>query len=158
MDSSLNSTTAAFEQTLRDVCSCEPQIKKAEFYCQNDENDFVIFRGQLFSPTTTTSTDLLSLLENWVKMSSTVEISQKYRVNSDCAISVEFAQSSGCVRSTVTSDALMEDEPEEGISVALLVGVAVACVTIGVLIATIAVFICLTIKKRYNGHLAISTH
>ena len=149
-DEKLTSSTSKIKQILQDNCTCDVQIKKAEFHCPDYSYDFVIFKAQLFAPVTTTSSDLLSLLENWVKTGSTIEFSQTYAVDSNCAPSVDVAQSSDCITPTINNEAVIsQGSDKDGVSTELLAGVAVGCVFVGIMTTLIAFLMCNIVKKRY---------
>ena len=157
-------TTTELEGVVSELCACDVQIHKSEFDCQMDDQDFVLFRGQLFAPVTFSAEYLLLLLEDWVQNGATLTFTESNTVNSDCKPAEMFAQSSECVTSTErpivdttsesavmpSSGGIMDDgtADENMPSVAVLAGVAAGCFIVGVIFSIVAALSCYILKGR----------
>ena len=86
--------------TLYARCNCSTVVQRAEFLCLDHDQDFVIFRGQLFAPLTTSAEDLLSILDDWVVEGPTVRITDT-DINSNCRPSEPFQDT--CVQPAETT-------------------------------------------------------
>ena len=85
-------------QILSNGCSCEVQMRETQFDCLSPDHDFVLFRGLLFAPVSTTSAALLSLLEDWVSSGPhQLTIVSTNPVSSVCRPGEMYADSPACV-------------------------------------------------------------
>lgn len=155
----LSDITSQIEEVLHDHCSCEPQIQKSEFLCQNEDHDFVIFHGQLFSSASnlaedTSSEELLSVLNEWITKGSTITIGNENSINSltNCKPSQDVADDSPCIMPEETTDNAnvggVQAQSSVDTPLGVLVGLAVGCFTAGVMttvVGTLAVYI---VRKR----------
>ena len=115
-----------------------------------DDQDFVIFRAQLFAPPSITAEELLGELEDWVMSGPTITIAELRTVNSVCGVSESNAQSLPCAMSSdnVVTAALMNQSEENSISLGVLVGVAIGCFLIGALFTLVVLLGLYAMKRR----------
>ena len=94
-------------QILSNGCSCEVQMRETVFDCLSPHHDFVLFRGLLFAPVSTTSAALLSLLEDWVSSGPhQLTIVSTNSVSSVCRPGEMYADSPECVEFNITTTTL----------------------------------------------------
>ena len=139
-NSKISYITGEIEQALYAICDCDVQVQMPQLFCCDQNQNFAIFRGQLFAPLTISGQDLLALLEDWVTSGNKMTI---FSINSNCRPSTIYADDAACVTTgdngTTTSD---------DVSVGIVTGVAVGCFVVGVTITLITVLSCYLLKKR----------
>ena len=142
------SVTEEVQKALRNLCSCDAQIKEPAFHCQSNDQDFVVFQALLFAPFPTTSDQLLSLLQDWVISQPNIYVTSQFgSINpgclptdsvSDCA-TLSSTEPSTSPSSNSTREGFKTDSSGEGFSLSALAGTAVGCFVLGILSGLIAV-------------------
>ena len=122
-----------------------------DVYCYTEEQEFAIFRGQLFSPLTTTSAALLVTLEDWAASGPSVGFTNSRNINSDCQPSANVDDLT-CVMmgegSTIASSVAASSDESNDMSTTVLAGVAAGSLIVGVLFTVVGILMCYIIKKR----------
>ena len=138
-NSKLSYITGEIEQALYAICGCDIQVQMPQLFCRDPNQNFAIFRGQLFAPLTISGQDLLALLEDWVISGNTMTI---FSINSNCRPSTLYADDAACVMSEAIGATTSDD-----VSVGIVTSVAVGCFVVGVMITLITVLSCYLLKK-----------
>jgi hypothetical protein len=151
-EAKLSSVVLHVQQILSNSCNCDALIGEAEFDCLAHDEHFVIFRGVLFAPVTTTSASLFSQLEDWVASGPQITIAAGTNtVSSKCMPDEMYAESTECVATSVTST---ENRPlatrEQGgdYGVGVLAGAAVGSFVVGVLSCWVLIFTFHLVRRR----------
>ena len=141
------SVTGEVQKALRNLCSCDAQIKEPAFRCQSNDQDFVIFQALLFAPFPTTSSQLLSLLQDWVISQPNIYVTSQFgSINPDC---LPTDSVSDCATlSSTDSFGFKTDSSGEGFSLSALAGAAVGCFVLGILSGLIAVLIYTILRRQ----------
>ena len=155
--SKLSDITTQIREVLNDNCGCEPEIQKSEFVCQNEEHDFVIFCGQLFSPASsldedTSSDKLLSVLDEWITKGSSITISNENSINSNCKASQSIEDDSSCSMpgeaTTTTMVGAVGPQSSVDTPLGILVGLAIGCFIVGVMTTVVGTLTVYIVRKQ----------
>ncbi|CAI8019177.1 hypothetical protein GBAR_LOCUS11545, partial [Geodia barretti] len=150
-EAKLSSVVLHVQQILSNSCNCDALIGEAEFDCLAHDENFVIFRGVLFAPATTTSASLFSQLEDWVASGPQITIASTNTVSSNCMPDEMYGESTECVAASVTSTGngpLVTQEQGGDHGVGVLAGVAVGCFVVGVLSCWVLLFTFHLVRRR----------
>ena len=139
-NSKISYITGEIEQALYATCDCDVQIQMPQLFCRDQNQNFAIFRGQLFAPLNISGQDLLALLEDWVTRGNTMTV---FSINSNCRPSTLYADDAACVTSVDIGTTTSDD-----VSVGIVISAAVGCFVVGVIITLITVLSCYLLKKR----------
>ena len=99
-DTKLSDVIDEITATLYARCNCSSDVQKGEFLCPMQDQDFVIFRGQLFAPLNTSAEYLLSKLDDWVAEGPRIKITDA-TINSKCRTFETYADT--CIQPAVTT-------------------------------------------------------
>lgn len=149
----LSDIASQIEEVLNDDCGCAPEIQKSEFVCQNEEHDFVIFRGQLFSPANslaedTSSDKLLSLLDEWITRGSSITIGNENSINSNCKASQSIDSCIMPGEATTTSVGAVQPQSSVDTPLEILVGLAIGCFIVGVMTTVVGTLTVYIVRKQ----------
>ena len=153
----LSSVSDQIHQILSNGCSCEVQMRETQFDCLSPDHDFVLFRGLLFAPVSTTSAALLSLLEDWVSSgphqltivntNSVSSVCRPGEIYADSPACVEFSNTHSQSTPTVTGG-LETQESSEDFPVAVMAGVAIGSFLVGTMSGFVVALICYLLRQR----------
>ena len=82
------------------MCDCpysETLINSRQFFCNNDNNDLVIFQARLFPTYGKTSKMLRALAEEWVQTEPFIVVGGKsYQLDPNCSVVIEEIGDTSC--------------------------------------------------------------